>query len=1038
MTKVSIFLRIENLYPAVGKYIFTFLGLLFLSANVYSQTVVSGRIYDSKTKEPVIGATIIEKATSNGVNSDTEGKFSLRLQQQLPVTIIVNYVGYKSEELTIYREQKTPFEIWLSETESNLNEVVVVGYGTQKRKELTGAVSSIPKSLIEHNVAPTLDALLGGAVAGLNVTQTSGQPGAGSSIRIRGGNSINANNDPLYVIDGFIFYKDGSSTKTGLGAIESNIDPLASINPSDIESIEVLKDVSATAIYGSRGANGVIIVTTKKGKRGDTSVNYQYTIGWGKVAKKLDLLDASQWARLQKDYFNNKGNYTDEQISQLGKGCDWQDAVLQTGVSQNHTLSISGGDDKTRYLISGNFVDQEGIVINSGFKRYNARINLDRSLYDNLTIGVFANFGKSTQNSLTTTESVNYNSSPFSAGITNSLTYALFMPPVVPIYNSDGSYNYTNPYEYAYFAVGNKAANPVSDLNNSVAETINNSVLGNAYARYTITDGLVAKVSIGTDMSNITQNFFAPSYTAIGLAEEGIGGIGTKRLEVWQTEYTLGYTKQLNKTHFLDLLAGYTYQKTDVNYVTSIATHFTNETLKHNNLADGSVTYAPVSGASSATLKSFIGRVNYTLLQKYNLTATIRADNSSRFAKNHRWGYFPSIGFSWNINDENFLKSQNNLSNLKLRLSAGTVGNQEIGDYEYAQVYKANRYNGGAAYSKDNLGNSNLKWETTSQYNIGIDAGFLQNKVNITADLYYKKTSDLLLEVPVSSAQGTDSQLENIGNVTNKGVEFGINANIIDSENLSWNISANISRNINEITDMGTTKRLLQGTNSEQILQVGESLGSFYGLKFDGIVQTGEDISSLPTTSSGTPEPGDLKFVDVSGANGEPDGKIDEYDRVVLGSIQPDFTYGLSTTVSYKKFDLFVLFQGSQGNKAYNSLRRTLEHPTDSYNVSSALLNSWTTFNPSNTIPYITGTRPYSYIDSRYVENALYLKLKNLTLGYNHQLKKYPVKLRFFASAQNLFTITDYKGYDPEISSGLDIGAYPTARTFTLGVGLSF
>lgn len=1038
MTKVSIFSRIENLYPAVGKCIFAFLGLLVLSANVYSQTAVSGRIYDSKTKDPVIGATIIEKATSNGVNSDTEGKFYLRLQQQYPTTIVINYVGYKSEELTISGEQKAPLEIWLSESEGNLNEVVVVGYGTQKRRELTGAVSSIPKSLIEHNVAPTLDALLGGAVAGLNVTQTSGQPGAGSSIRIRGGNSINANNDPLYVIDGFIFYKDASSTKTGLGAIESSVDPLASINPSDIESIEVLKDVSATAIYGSRGANGVIIVTTKKGKRGDTSISYQYTIGWGRTAKKIDLLDASQWARLQKDYFNNKGNYTDEQITQLGKGYDWQDAVLQTGVSQNHTLSISGGDDKTRYLISGNFVDQEGIVINSGFKRYNARINLDRSLYDNLTIGVFANFGKSTQNSLTTTESVNYNSSPFSAGITNSLTYALFMPPVVPIYNSDGSYNYTNPYEYAYFAVGNKAANPVSDLNNSVAETINNSVLGNAYARYTITDGLVAKVSIGTDMSNITQNFFAPSYTAIGLAEEGIGGIGTKRLEVWQTEYTLGYTKQLNKIHFLDLLAGYTYQKTDVNYVTSIATHFTNETLKHNNLADGSVTYAPVSGASSATLKSFIGRVNYTLLQKYNLTATIRADNSSRFAKNHRWGYFPSIGFSWNINDENFLKNQNNLSNLKLRLSAGTVGNQEIGDYEYAQVYKANRYNGGAAYSKDNLGNSNLKWETTSQYNIGIDAGFLQNKVNITADLYYKKTSDLLLEVPVSSAQGTDSQLENIGNVTNKGVEFGINANIIDSKNLSWNISANISRNINEITDMGTTKRLLQGTNSEQILQVGESLGSFYGLKFDGIVQTGEDISSLPTTSSGTPEPGDLKFVDVSGANGEPDGKIDEYDRVVLGSIQPDFTYGLSTTVSYKKFDLFVLFQGSQGNKAYNSLRRTLEHPTDSYNVSSALLNSWTTSNPSNTIPYITGTRPYSYIDSRYVENASYLKLKNLTLGYNHQLKKYPVKLRFFASAQNLFTITDYKGYDPEISSGLDIGAYPTARTFTLGVGLSF
>lgn len=1037
MTKVIFFFRVKSPFSSVNKHIYVFLGLLFCSITLYSQTSLKGYIFDDKTKEPIIGAVVAEKSTTNGVTSDGEGTFILRSPNKLPITLVVSFIGYKSQEINI-SEEKESIKIALIEDVNSLNEVVVVGYGTQRRQELTGAVSSVPKLLLENNVSPTIDGMLAGSVAGLNVKQGSGQPGEAASIRIRGGNSINANNDPLYVIDGFIFYRDASSTKTGLGSIESSINPLASINPSDIESIEVLKDVSATAIYGSRGANGVIIITTKKGKRGETSVNYRHFTGWSKPAKKLDLMNASQWARVQKDYFNNKGNFTDDEILKLGKGYDWQDAVLRTGTTQNHELSISGGDDKTRYLISGNYIDQEGIIINSGFKRYNARVNLDRNLYKNLTASVFVTFGKSTQNSLTTTEPVNYNSSPFSAGITNSLTYALFMPPVVPIYNNDGSYNYKNPYEYAYFAIGSKAVNPVSDLENSVAETINNSLLGNFLLRYTILEGLVAKVSLGTDVSNITQNFFAPSYTAIGLAEQGIGGIGTKRYETFQTENTLGYTKQLNDANYIDLLGGYTYQKSDINYVTSIATHFTNESLKHNNLADGAVAYPPVSGTSTASLHSVIGRVNYTLEQRYNLTATIRADNSSRFAKEHRWGYFPSIGLSWNLEQENFLKNQHSLNNLKLRMSAGTVGNQEIGDYEYAQSYKANHYNGGAAYKKDNLGNSNLKWETTTQYNIGVDAGFFQNRLNLVADVYYKKTSDLLLNVPVDASQGVIEQLENIGNVTNKGIEFAVNATLIDNKNLTWIVNANIAHNVNKITDMGSTKRLLQGNNSEQILQVGESLGSFYGLIFDGIVQTGEDVTKLPTTTNGVPKAGDLKFVDVSGPNGTPDGKIDQYDRTVLGSIQPNIIYGFSSSLTYRNFDFFILLQGSKGNKVYNSLRRTLEHPTDSYNMSTALLNSWTPSNPSNRLPYITGTRPYSYIDSRYVEDASYLKINNLTVGYSIKFKKYPVKLRLFAAAQNLVTISNYKGYDPEISSGLDIGAYPTARTFMAGMELSF
>nr|WP_295922282.1 TonB-dependent receptor [uncultured Dyadobacter sp.] len=995
---------------------------------------LQGIIKDEKG-EGLPGVNVVVKGTAHGTVTDANGRFQIQTTGDNTV-LVFSSIGYITQEVTVGAERS--LTIALQPDIRSLDELVIVGYGEQKRKELTGSVVSVPKSVLENNVLPTIDGLLGGSVAGLNVTQTSGQPGSGSSIRIRGGTSVNAKNDPLYVIDGFIFYSDASSNKTGLGAIESSIDPLSSINPADIESIEVLKDVSATAIYGSRGANGVIIITTKKGKRGETNINYRYTLGVGESAKKIDLLNANQWARLQKDYFNNKGKYTDEQIAQLGKGYDWQDAVLQTGTSQNHELSISGGDDKTRYLISGNLVDQKGIVINSGFKRSNARVNLERDLWPNLTVGLSTIFGKSTQHSLTTTEPVNYNSSPFSAGITNSLTYALFMPPVVPVYAANGGFNYTNPYEYAYFALGTKATNPVSDLTNSVAETISNTLMANFFARYHITDALVAKVSVGTSVNNATQNFFAPSYTSLGLAEKGVGAVGNKRNEVLQTEYTLGYTKKLNDIHFIDVLAGYTYQRTSLNYATSIAARFTNETLKHNNLADGAVRYPPITGASNATLNSLIGRVNYTLLQKYNLTATIRADNSSRFAKKYRWGYFPSIGLSWNVNEEAFLKDQHYLTALKLRLSTGYVGNQEIGDYEFAQSYTAGQYNGGASYAKNNLGNPNLRWETTLQHNVGIDAAFLKNRLGVVADVYYKKTSDLLLNVPVSSSQGVIEQLVNVGHVTNKGVELGVNATLVQTPAFSWAAAANIARNVNTITDMGTTKQLRQGNRSEQILQVNNPLGSYYGLVFDGIVQSGEDVSGLPTVAGDAPRPGDIKFADRNGTGGKPDGRVDEADRTILGNVQPDFTYGFTSTITYKNFDLFALFQGSHGAKLYNGLRRTLEQPNDSYNVTTAVLGSWTTSNASDYLPRITGTRPFAYIDSRYIENASFLKLKNITIGYNLKLKNDQLKLRLFASGNNLIRITKYQGYDPEVASGLDIGSYPIARTFLAGVGISF
>ena len=914
----------------------------------------------------------------------------------------------------------------------DINEIVVVGYGTQKRTQLTGSVTKIGGSLFGKATAPTLDGALNGAVAGLNVTATSGQPGAASQVRIRGGNSVNASNEPLYVVDGFIYYKDASAAKTGLGAIESSLNPLSTINPSDIESIEVLKDVSATAIYGSRGANGVIIVTTKKGTRGRTSINYRYTAGFDVAAKKLDLMTASEWAGFQKTYFYNKGGYTDEQIAALGSGTDWQGAMLRTVFRQAHELSVSGGTAKSRYAFSANYTDQDGIVINSGFKRYNFHVNADWNLLPGLTFGLNATYGKSTQEGLTTTEAVAYNSSPFSAGITNSFVYGLLTPRVVPIYAEDGSYNYANPYEYAYFAIGSKTSNAVSDLKNSVAESINDYLLSNVWAQYAFGD-FRAKVSVGLNKEQITQNYFSPKYTSLGLANEGLGGIGNKSNEVWQQEYTLGWSHVFGNIHDVDALVGYTRQNSKVNYNSSLTSHFTNETLKQNNLADGSQVYPPQSGFSEASLNSIIARGNYTLLDRDNATVTFRADNSSRFAKTHRWGHFPSVGLSWNANRESFLRDVRNLSNLKVRASWGKVGNQEIGDYEYALNYKATQYNGQSSYTKTNIYNKDLRWETTTSYNVGADIGFFDNRLAITADAYYKKTSDLLLDVPIGFNQGVSTQLRNVGNVVNKGVELTIDGQLLRKRDLLWTVTANIAHNCNRITSMGSASDIIMGSSGETILRKGEALGTFYGLRFDGIVQTGDDLDKLPTVSGKRLEPGDVKFVDQ-----DHNGRIDGKDRVALGSIQPDFTYGFSTQLRLRNLDASVSFAGSHGNKLFNALGRRLEQTGDSYNLLRTVLNSWTETNPSNRYPLASKERTISYIDSRYVEDASYLKLRNLTIGYTLPIpKSVKAKVRIFATGSNLFTITPYSGYDPEVASGTDSGAYPAARTVVFGAEIS-
>ncbi|GHT11183.1 SusC/RagA family TonB-linked outer membrane protein [Bacteroidia bacterium] len=1016
-------------------HIYKFVACIALLASTMQAYAVpiNGKVTD-EAGLPVVGAVVVTKdGAAKGVTTDIDGVFALQVTT-LPVKLEISFLGYITHKITVGANDKLPLQVQLKEETTNIDEVVVVGYGTQRRRELTGSVSSVSQSILDQP-STSVDALLSGAVAGLNVTQVSGQPGAGSEIRIRGGNSIYASNEPLYVIDGFIFFSEKNATGAGVSGIDGSLNPLASINPNDIESIDVLKDVSAKAIYGSRGANGVILVTTKKGKRGKNTINYQYTIGIDKSAKKLDLMNAKQWLEMQKTYFNNKPKlyYTAEELAQFEQGTNWQDAVLQTGSLQTHELSINGGDDKTRYLISGNYTTQEGIILNSGYDRFSGRLNLDKDIFSSLAVGVTASASRSTQNALTTFENTGYRDSPFSNGIANSLTYALYMPPTLPIYNDDGSYNHTNPFEYNYLSYYGHAANPVYDLKHSIGRTKSTSLQGNLYAQYTIIEGLKIKASAGANVDYITQSYYVPPASALGMNQDirGSGAIGNRLTDVIQTEALLTYTKRINDNHFIDLLAGYTYQQTESSFSLSRASHL----AAFNNLGMGTAVL-PASREQEANFHSVLARVNYTLLDRYNLTATYRADKSSRFSQGHQWGYFPSVGLSWNVDNEAFFASAKHfVPSLKLRLTYGEAGNQEIDFNEYDQYFSAGKYNGETAYTLTTLNNKDLKWETTTEYNAGIDAGFWGDKITLVADVYYKETRDLLLRVPAPLGSGsTTPQLKNIGNITNKGFEFALNFKLINNSKLSWSVLANFARNINTITNLGKYANLTSGSEQQNILRVGESVGSFYGYVFDGIVQSNDDISSLPTVEGRVLTPGDVKL-----RNSNDDAVVTTADRAILGSIQPDYTYGFSTSLTYRNFDFYALFGGSHGNEVYNLLRRYLERPTDAYNVSAALLNAWTVDNPSTTIQRI-GSTQVARLDSRFVEDASFLKLRNITLGYSipFKVRANAVKARVFISARNLYTWTKYKGYDPEVANGVDLGVYPSARSFLAGASITF
>ena len=844
---------------------------------------------------------------------------------EAPLTLRVEYVGYRALDVDVY-DFEEPVEISLIDNASRLNEVVVVGYGAQKRLELTSSISSVGEDLLKQQNT-SVEGALQGAVAGLNVTTTSGQPGAASIIRVRGGNSITGGNEPLYVIDGFIVYNDPAANRTGARTSDATLDPLSFLNPSDIESIEVLKDVAATAIYGTRGANGVIIITTKKGSHGKNNISYNASFGWSSIGKKLDYLDAWQWADIWNELYHN---------GEIGYGLDaptatydWQDAAIRTGFQQEHQLSAVGGDEISRYSISGSYKSQEGIVKGTDLTRYSGRINYERNVFKTLLVGLNANAAYNKVNGVANNSGSMFAPSPWYAAISHT--------PYTSIYNADGTFNY-DPTPTSVDIYNGKVGNPISDLENTKAETENTRIIGTGFAEWTIIPQLKLRASIGADLSNTRQSYYAPSYTTSGLANNGYASVGQTKTNTWQTEYTATYSNVFKRVHSLTVLAGYTAQSTDRSSIATTAYGFSNDVTGYDNLGAAATTQPSKSSHYVSTLQSWIGRVNYSYDSRYNASLTLRADGSSRFAKDHRWGWFPSLGASWNIDREKWVHLGKKVDFIQLRASIGTVGNQEIGDYQFAANVEPRTVviDGmkATSYIIANKSNPDLKWETTTSYNIGLSTGFFQNRLTVTFDAYYKKTNDLLLDVPVEQVTGFSTVLSNVGSVTNKGVELEVGGVLIDRKDLKWNVNANIAHNKNEVTSLGDSEYFVPSFSSVGTLQyidplivkVGEPLGTFYGYRFKGIIQSDEEWCCLPSQTISVVEPGNPKFEDVNG-----DNVVNEQDRVVLGNIQPDFTYGFNTKVTYKNLDFFLSLSGSYGNKLFNALACRLDRGNGYY-----------------------------------------------------------------------------------------------------------
>lgn len=995
-------------------------------------SILEGQVTDKNNKTPLEGASIVIKGTTNQTLTNGKGQFTLKTGQKLPYTLQVTIVGYKSAEIEV---DGSPVKIELEQDVQSLSDVVVVGYGTQKRKDLTGSVASIsPKDFNKGNNV-SVDNLIAGRAAGVQVTQSSSEPGAGVSIRIRGANSINASNEPLYVIDGFPIDNSNRSPTSAAVTEAAPRNPLNSLNPSDIASVEILKDASATAIYGSRGANGVILITTKHGRKGRLSVDYNVSGSLQQVAKKVPMLSASQYISLLNDLKTAQGlapEFSEEDIANIGKGVNWQDEIFRNGYTQNHQLSFSGGQDKFTYYASLNYLDQTGLVISSGIKRYTGRVNLNYT-DSKFKFGVNLNAAKIDDDYVPNGVSINEG-----AGIVNA---AIFQDPTLGIYDNAGKYAQTNLVNLE---------NPLGLANGVSDYAATTRTFGNVFLEYFIIPDLSVKINAGADIQSSRRDTYIGRNTRKGASANGIASVQTTNSNNALLELTARYAKTFGE-HSLEVLGGYTWQNFGWNTFNSGAQNFSTDAFGTDNLAAGSSSTFTINTFKSRNqLKSFLGRINYTFNDKYLLTANFRADGSSRFGADNKYGYFPSLALGWHINREDFFKDVRTVSTLKLRASYGSTGNQEIGNYRslvllgtQGQAIFGNTAEVGISTTQ--LANPNLKWETTNQFDIGLDFGLLEDRITGNLDFFNKNTKDLLLELPVPTTTGFATTLTNIGSMNNRGLEVTVNTINLKGK-LNWTTSANFSAVRNKVTGIGGLPNIQQGSagffNNFSILQVGQPLNSFYGYEVVGVVQKGEQYLPQPLSA-----PGDLKFLDANG-----DKTINPSDRKILGSPFPDFTYGINNSLTYGRFNLSFFWQGTKGGKILNLNISESENPISfrRNRLSRSYTDRWTESNPSNENP--SGLPPaFAYVDasgtinSRAVQSASFFRLKNVSLSYDIPvISNLYQSAQIYFVAQNLVTFSNYFGFDPEVSAfgtsnvRVDYNAYPLAKIYTIGLNVKF
>ncbi len=1008
--------------------------LLLLLGTQYAFTqslTVKGKV-NTENGEGLPGVSVIVVGTPSGTTTDKDGNYSIP-NVKSDAKLSFSYIGYLSVTETVGNRSKV--DVVLKLDTKLLEDVVVVGYGSVKKSDLTGAVSSIKAA--ELKVTPIANFVQGlqARASGVQVTQNSGAPGGSISVRIRGNNSISGSSEPLYVVDGFpISGGDNPVAGGGSGFGNDNgnrLSVLSTLNPNDIESIEVLKDASATAVYGTRGANGVVLITTKRGKAGQTRVTYEGYAGQQQIRKTLDLLNASEFAALENEL---TGQNLFPNPAQLGEGTDWQKEIFQKGGMQSHQLSFSGGTEKSLFNVSMNYFDQNGIIINSNFKRGSIRVNLDNQVTKNFKIGT----------SLTYTYSVNNGavSSTLLDGASGGIVLsALYAPPTESPRDAQGK---PTMFSGRYIDFNNPIAVASEVLNRNTTRRL----LGNIFADWTITKDLTYRASFGGDLIGDTRDSYVTRFVRAGATVNGTGGRGNNNTNTILHESLLNYHKTLGVHDFNLTGVVATQSQTQVTDAMS-GQQFPNDLVFNDNLGQASIVTIG-SNKQQWRLDSYTGRVNYNLKSKYLLTLTARVDGSSRFGANNKYGFFPSVAGAWRISEEKFMQNQKLFSDMKLRVSYGITGNADIPLYNsLARLSSVGNYNFNNTRSigilSANIANPDLRWEKSGQADIGLDFGLLNNRLQFTIDAYQKKTTDLLLSRSVALSSGYGSVFGNFGAVENKGIEFSVTANIANNSNFKWDINGNISANRNKLTLIdGTRTEIIPGDGggsvgpftNNSILRVGQPLGSFYGYIFDGIYQTGDNI---PTGRVA----GNIRYKDLNG-----DGAISAADQQIIGDPNPDYYFGITNNLKYKGFDLSVFVQGVQGGEIFYVQRLRMEGGAAGFNQFATMVNRWTPTNPSNYYPKVAQGQRINQSDVM-IEDGSFIRFKNATLGYTVPTKgklSWLNNARLYVSANNFITLTKYSGYDPEVNTagqnnlnlGVDNIGYPIAKSLIAGLQITF